>query len=288
MPKPNLNFFGTILIGLLVTLIPCVAEVATEKEGFSRYVRYSKAPSELSTSIIRYGNKNGQTLDLISAIHVGNPSYYQALNQQFTTYDAVLFELILPDSMVGKPLPAKLKSGAGVSSLQNTLANSLGLVTQIENIDYSVPNFVHADLTQSGLSKSMDTRQENVLSYALKALANTDLSDRDFGVSTEEMAQLDLAALLAGTSSPSDRKILLKMFATALTSSGDILATLENTALIGERNTRAMKVLEEQTSSNKKDFALFYGAAHIPDFEKRLKSNGWEYLETEWIQAWAI
>ena len=76
----------------------------TAKDGELKFTRIARdesgKPISLDTTISRYTRSApGQesiTVDLIGAVHVGEKSYYDALNEQFTKYDAVLFELVAP------------------------------------------------------------------------------------------------------------------------------------------------------------------------------------------------
>jgi hypothetical protein len=42
-------------------------------------------------------------------------------------------------------------------------------------------------------------------------------------------------------------------------------------------------------AAGKKKIAIFYGAAHMPDFDKRLKEDfGMKRTTSEWINAWNL
>jgi hypothetical protein len=278
-----------ILLWLLVAALPVLAQAPPTKTDLKDYIRYTPQPGQLDTSIVRWQNPRGQTLDLISAVHVGSGTYYADLNKKFRNYDAVLYELILPDEMVGQRLPAQMQSGSGVSGMQQMLARSLGLATQIEEIDYSAPNFVHADLTTNGLAQKMAERQENMMAYLMKAVSSSGtIDEKSLGISEQELAQIDFMAVLNGQTSPKDRKTLRKLFASALSSSGGVLASFGDSALVSERNKAALEVLSREQNSGKRRMALFYGAAHMPDLESRLLKQGWKKTGTEWVKAWSI
>jgi hypothetical protein len=50
-----------------------------------------------------------------------------------------------------------------------------------------------------------------------------------------------------------------------------------------------MKVLDEQLSKGRKKVAIFYGAAHMPDLQKRLvRDLGYQQHSTAWMRAWDI
>jgi len=70
--------------------------------------------ARLQTSITSY-QKDDKIVTLIGAIHIGDAEYYQTLNQEFTNYDALLFELIggenIAKTLNGKPRPAQEPDG---------------------------------------------------------------------------------------------------------------------------------------------------------------------------------
>ena len=135
----------------------------------------------METATVRYvkrlrpaaGKKRRQTVvvDLIGAVHVGERSYYSSLNKQFEQYDALLYELVAPKGV----RPAK---GAGAASnnpagfLQNAMKTTLGLDHQLELIDYSRKNFVHADLSPAEMAKAMEKRGDTALTITLGVLAD--------------------------------------------------------------------------------------------------------------------
>lgn len=273
------------LLTLFFILFPTATVADQTDTGFAPYIRTSKG--QLETSVIRLKNSKGHTLDLISAVHVGSADYYKTLNTKFKGYDSVLYELVLPDEVAGQRLPAQLETGSGLSSIQQMLAGALGLTTQLQRIDYSPNNFVHADLTQSGLSRKMAERNEDILTYLMRALqASKSTTPASLGISEQELAQVDFMALLSGQAKPKDQQIMRKVFASALSSSGGLMAGMEDSALVAERNIRALQVLNTELSGSKKKVAIFYGAAHMPDFARRLRKAGWSVVDTDWIRAW--
>lgn len=283
-----MRFRSTLLcLALLLWLLaPTTAEPSAV--GLSNYVRLQRGNvNTLETAIVTLQGPKSQRLDLIAAVHLAEPTYYQQLNSKFRGYQGVLYELILPEAMAGQPLPSKLEGGGALSGMQSTLARSLGLVTQLVQIDYSPTNFIHADLSQEGLSRVMDGRQESILSYFQKAMASNK-GPMNLGVSEAELAELDLMAIMAGKPSPKDRKTLKNLLAHTLTSSDGVLASLEDTALVAERNKAALKVLDREVRAGKKKLAIFYGAAHMPGIENQLVQQGWKRAQTTWLPAWHL
>jgi hypothetical protein len=71
---------------------------------------------------------------------------------------------------------------------------------------------------------------------------------------------------------------------------GDVvLGRTVNQLLVEDRNKACMKVLQQQLAAGKKKIAIFYGAAHMPDFDKRLKEDfGMKRTTSEWVDAWSL
>jgi hypothetical protein len=62
-----------------------------------------------------------------------------------------------------------------------------------------------------------------------------------------------------------------------------------NQLLIDDRNAACMKVFQQQLARGKKKIAIFYGAAHMPDFERRLiQDHGMKRQSVEWYNAWDL
>ena len=83
------------------------ATIAFAQDSAPEFVRIAldddKRPRALQMSIASYVPADNDRLlqvDLISAIHIGDPSYYAELNARFRDYDALLYELVAPTDAV--------------------------------------------------------------------------------------------------------------------------------------------------------------------------------------------
>ena len=129
---------------------------AAMADGFLRFVDHGTAGGRLETSDVTYRNADGVTVRLVSAVHIGEKAYYQAMEQSFAGDDAVLYELVKPKDA---PAPAKGErpaSGSGIGDLQRMLKDVLKLDFQLDAIDYSAKNFVHADLDAETFRKMQE------------------------------------------------------------------------------------------------------------------------------------
>lgn len=244
-------------------------------------------PRALQVAIASYGLKSGFRqirVDLISAIHIGDQAYYVDLNERFKTYDALLYELIAPKDAIVERDGSHPKGI--ISNAQVVMKNMLDLHFQLDEVDYSARNFVHADLSPEELSQSMDERGESLYVYFWRlfyAVMNQYAKD--------PLGLQDVKKLSAAMASGSDNSFKV-LFAYELVNADnleEILGVDADSAVIGARNQRAIDVLREQVKSGKNNVAIFYGVAHMPDMEQRLMEQlGFAYLDTTWVDAWQL
>ena len=157
------------------------SKVSSPNDRFMRIRRdYKGRPVAMETSVVRYMRKNadGETIivDLIGAVHVGGKDYYQSLNDQFEKYESLLYELVAPEGTVipkGGRIDDDSISLDPVGGIQKGLKNLLDLEFQLEQIDYTKDNFVHADMTPTEFAQSMSKNEESLGGYALKAMGQS-------------------------------------------------------------------------------------------------------------------
>ena len=264
----------------------------------TRFIRLKRdeagSPVALQTSITRYQDKNGKTLvDLVGAVHIGEADYYQRLNQQFTQYDVVLYELVAPEG-TRIPKGGRTDSSNPLSWLQASMKNMLGLESQLELIDYQTKNFKHADLSPEQMANRMAERGDTPITVGLSAVADIlrqqNLAQRQAEASeTDSPPVASLPELMDLLGQPLELK---KMLAAQFTQSGDMqdkLGATLNQLLIVDRNQAAVQVLEQSIQDGKQKIAIFYGAAHLPDFEQRLtKKMAMKKTDHVWVDAWDL
>ena len=277
---------------LVVTLLLAFAPATpVQADGETTFVRVAEdhqdQPRALQLAIARYVPRTGATgtrVDLISAIHIGDSKYYADLNHRFRSYDVLLYELIAPKDVVISRQNSE-RSGV-ISNTQIMMKNMLQLSFQLDEIDYGASNFVHADLTPTELSQSMDERGESLYVYFWRLFyASIDQYGKDpLGLNDIRM----LSAMLS-TDSDNTFKIMLAYELTNLDKLREILGEDSDSAVIGARNQRAVDVLKSQLDGGAKRVAIFFGVAHMPDMEQRLINQlDLIYLDTTWIDAWRL
>jgi hypothetical protein len=59
--------------------------------------------------------------------------------------------------------------------------------------------------------------------------------------------------------------------------------------IITDRNAAAIDVMRQQVARGRQRIAIFYGAAHMADFDERLRKDfDLQPVETTWVEAWNL
>ncbi|MBI3878249.1 MAG: hypothetical protein HY300_20190 [Verrucomicrobia bacterium] len=195
-----------------------------------------------------------------------------------------------------KTSPAKHSK---TSSLQHTLAESLGLMFQLEAIDYERPNFRNSDLTITEVQQLIeddddakpgaDKKKNETFQRLLKAMDGSSVLG----------AILQGGIKLIGTSPKLQGMTRLALIETLGALRGDPsqmrglpqdMQTLVR-VLIHSRNTAVLKDLraEMEKSQPPKSVSIFYGAGHMEEMEQRLRRE-FKYApaETVWLPAFSV
>jgi len=258
---------------------------AKQRDGATDFIRIhddGKATC-LQTSVTTY-EKSGVKVDLIGAVHIGDKAYYEGLNESFKRYDALLFEMVGGEGMVNGEFPRREEGGGDIQTtflrgMVDGMSRFLRLSSQVEEIDYSPENFVHADLTMKQFEKKQKENGESLFGFALAAAQQA----QNQGVEQPNPARL-IAALLSGNSDG----LKLEMMKSLGQGDDQIAGLAGNNVIIGDRNAKCLKVLGRQVRKGRKKIGIFYGAAHYPDMEGRLLRMGYVKGEQSWMTAWNV
>ena len=272
---------------------PVEKPVAEAKEAapaveFIRIVRDdAKQPVSLETAVVRLsdGKPGGVRVALVAAIHVADHGYYTELNRRFKQYDSVLYELVAPPEA---KVPVKgQKSNHPVSLLQRGMKQMLDLEFQLDLIDYKAANMVHADMSPDEFSQAMKERGESFWTLFWRMMNHAMAQQAKSAGRMPNDWEL-ISALF-------DRKrshVLKRMLAEQMIDLEGMTTALEGpngSALVSGRNGKALEVLEKTLAQGKRNVAIFYGAAHMPDFLARLsKQFDLRPEGTDWIEAWNL
>lgn len=282
---------------------PAADPAAKAAAPAAKYLRVKRddanRPLALETAIARFVPAEGKgelTVDLVAAVHIGDKAYYQALNKRFEQYDVLLYELVAPQ---GTRIPKggrREASGNPLAWLQDGMKSMLELDSQLEQVDYTRPNFVHADLSPDEMGEKMRERGDDALTVLLSATADLmreanrrERQARENPQAARRVPQFDPFSFFTD---PQAGKKFKRTLAEEFDAQGDQAGTLGPTLgvmLISDRNAAALKVFQKQLAAGKKKIGIFYGAAHMPDFEKRLVADfGLKREKEEWLTAWDL
>jgi hypothetical protein len=269
-------------------------------EPSGKYIRLlrddQQRPIEMQTAVVRFvapdEEREGLSVDLIAAVHIGEKSYYDALNEQFKKYDAMLYELVAPEGSTpprqqpgDKSRPAKRRSTNAVSGLQTAMKDMLALDFQLDHVDYSRKNFVHADMSPDQFAKSMSNRGESIWTIVLQAMGRSLAMQGKRGQPSE--ADL-LLALFDKNRALALKRVLAEQFED-IEGAMVVFNGPDGSTLITERNKKALEVLKREIGAGKKRLAIFYGGGHMPDMARRLVEEfHLEPREEHWLTAWDL
>jgi hypothetical protein len=278
------------------------------------YVRISNSDSnriQLQIAVRKFvpEKRDKPAVWLTGVSHIGDTNYYVALQKHLDAQTLVLFEgvgaaeaqtssepsgsSVADDKSKEEPTESPQNRG----SLQSAMAASLGLVFQLEAIDYHRRSFRNSDLSitqlrqlmtrsetasgPSGASESFenliqlmdgDSWFDALLQLALRLLG----SNRKFQA-LGRLALIDLLGQIEGDPSrlgglPPDMKELL-------------------TVLLQRRNEKVIADLKSQLFEvgAHGSIAIFFGTGHMPDLETRLRRElGYRPADETWFTAFEV
>lgn len=279
---------------------PAASEPGSELKLGTDWVRLLRSDDGellgMQTAIVRYVAQHppkgsdaraAPVVELVGAVHIADAAYYRNLNRRFKQYDVVLYELVAPDGTV-VPRGRRASSSHPLGAMQNGIKAMLELEHQLEQIDYTRPNFVHADLSSEQFTQAMKDRGEGFLQMYFRMLGESMARQSEMTAKGESFDLDVMTALFA-----KDRARRLKMaLAKQLADVETLLVGFggENgSVLISERNKAALKVLKQQLEAGRKRVAIFYGAGHLTDMDQRLRHDfGMKPVSATWLTAWDL
>lgn len=299
-------------------------------EPFMRVTNGATGAVELQVAVRKLVPTNGvgPVIWLTGASHIGETNYYHQLQKHLDAQQLVLFEGIhargkggatsqiagemgatdsaaAPKTETVKPeaaAPAPAAKPGERTSLQRDLAESLGLVFQLEAINYTGKNFRNSDLSVQELRDLMDKgdepgtpdspkekRKNEAFETLLKAMEGNSM----FGAllkagfklvggspKLQAMTKLALIEALGGIRGDLSRMKSLPE---------DMQRLME--VLIQTRNDAVMKDLraELKRAEPLASISVFYGAGHMDDLERRVRREFGYRVESErWLPAFTV
>lgn len=242
----------------------------------SKFIQLGNKPGDsgLQVAVTEYVSSSSKaSVTLYGVIHVADEDYYKKVQTDLDKFDTVLYEGVKTGN---NPNPETKV----LNSFQRLMGDVLGLKFQKDSIDYTKPNLVHADVTIDELNDS------------LKGQSLT-----PFGLNADQLEPLKPFLELSSALVKEIFKANPELQAQAKTALGEQLAHADISkqlpeqmykAILLDRNKIVIETLEKQFKDqpDKKKIAIFYGAAHMPDLEKRLGEMGFKEQSKRWLTAW--
>ena len=249
---------------------------------------------EVAVKTYRIHGEEPKWIQLVGVSHVGTPGYYEGLQDLLNEANVVLFEGVDGDHPAFRQ--ATVERSPERSNLQVNLARALGLVFQLHHIDYTPEHFLNSDLTSVQLLALFEGEEMPESGPAAQAQMEQLLAGMEEATLSGQAAAavLDFLEMRPGWS----RAMRWGMVNILGSVTGNVaeypglpehLRTLM-TVLIENRNEKVVADIHEQLELLPEGgtIAVFYGAAHMHDFEIRLQKE-WdaELTDTEWRTAFS-
>ena len=289
---PRWRFHGTwmLLVFLAWLFAPGVmlgaeTPVSEKSSAFLRFVKTSPSQGHVDTAITTYRHPDGTSVSLVAAVHIADAEYFRKLQKRFADFEAVLYEMVKPKEAGATDI---LKSGNPIRSFQTGMKTLLNLEFQLDAMDYSRTNFVHADLDTESFSRLQKDKGESILGLLIRAA----LSEQGQKAAAEN--PLDPWQLLLALMSKDGAPRLKFMLAEQMEQIESLVSGIDQgedgkgSVLVSGRNQVAMDVLARQVRQGRKKLAIFYGAGHMVDLERRIELLGFKKAAAEWVVAWDI
>ncbi len=252
---------------------------------FLRFVDDGKGGGTLQTAEVEYRNDAGVTVHLIGAVHVAEPAYYHELNDDFKHLDALLYEMVKPRG-AGVPHPGETSVSA-IGMFQHWMKDVLKLDYQLDDVDYTAANFVHADLDWETFTSLQTQRGESMLTIMLQSMLHSMAQQSAAANKGKDFGLIDLVIMLQAPDRARQMKLMIAQQFGDIEDQMSGLTGPDGSVIITERNKKALSVLQDTIDAGKKNIGIFYGAAHLADMSERLETMGFKPTgKTTWRVAW--
>ncbi len=285
------------LLPLLAILFSLGFHSASFAENLPDYIRFAEdgKSARLEVAVKTFRMPSGQTVDLIAVVHIADGTYYRELNTRFESYDSVLFELVGdPKSLTAyvSPTPAQpqqLQGVGAITQIQQAVGTYLKLTFQLDGIDYTGKNMVHADTTAEEFQKLQAQRGETMMTLFTRAMQAQMRGQVDRSAMSEFDTLGLIRILLSRDSAAAFKRALAKMLAQMESLSAAMEGEDGSVVLSGRNDVVLAKVKEVLAVRKQRRIAVFYGAAHMPGIESSLNKNmNAKAAGEEWLAAWTM
>lgn len=308
-----------LALAMLWPVVPGVPAAATNAPAArtltSPYMRATNiAPGvvELQVALRKFTavSNSAPAIWLAAVAHIGETNYYQALQKHLDAQGLVLFEGIRPPGVTnfsGAELAAGRKHTPAADgdrgTLQSDLAKALGLVFQLDAVDYDRRHFHNSDLSVAEITELMRKLdlEEPAADGAKNSGENASFKQLlDLMQGDSWMGRIARMALKLVAVNPKFQAVVkLTLIETLGRLEGDVanlqglpadLRTLLK-VLIHSRNQKVITDLAGAIRDGKTtgDITVFYGAGHMDDLELRLRLNlKYQVAGEIWLPAFRV
>ncbi len=271
---------------------------ACADEPFVRVHRPDANTVELHVAVRRYESteKGKPTIVLVGVSHIGEADYYKKLQVILDAQALVLFEGVGGAERPKSTTEAK-ESRSG--DLQSDIARALGLAFQLEEIDYQRNHFRNSDLSPQQIRDLLAAEDKKDSSNGPKAEAQFDTLITALQGNSVLNWLVNFALGFVRSNPTLQATFKLTLIETLGQSGGDV-TKMQRLApqmekllrvLVEKRNEAVWRdlIAELQKPNAAKSIALFYGAGHMPDLDRRLRRDlRYTLAEEKWLTAFAV
>lgn len=271
-----------ILALMLLTLgvAPLFADEATKFIRFKAGDKPNTGALQIAYAVYK-SDKTDVTITLYGVVHIADMAYYQSVQKDLDSHDAVLYELVIPGKKKIKPNA----SAQGLGQMQKAMGELLGLSFQKDGINYKSKKseWIHADMNMDELAAASGGDPS-------KALPGGGMFSPQMMKNLGPMLKMGMGFIKQMfKSNPAMRDSLKIRFAQQMTNADKMITGEMQRVIVVERNKKAMSVLDRELAKRSKGrLALFYGAAHNADFHERLAKRGFRQVKKVWKNAWSV
>lgn len=300
--------------------IRALVDADAGRAGYVRFYEYFPGLARLEVLCRTFRSREGsRTVLLAGAVHIGDFTYYRRLQRLLDAQDLVLYEGIgsEPDGIdlssfvppdperrvreTARPLrPGTLRTSDAAEAdpltrLQGLMGESLDLTFQRDGIDYDRSWWVAADVTLADLRRSFAERETSILADIFAGgTARAQAQARE--ILARALRDAAASAVTGKRLKDVWKETFARLLAVEMNGAGGGASdappeprTVQEEVLIVRRNEAVMRRLDQALRApGVHAIAIFYGAGHAPDFERRLRARGFAPVRDEWLPAWDI
>lgn len=242
------------------------------------YVRTVQSGSDtfsVQTASRVFRRAGSPEIELVGAMHAAEPAYYRSLQQRLSRADLVLYELVV-DEEDAKADELSMQRAEDKSAFSR-LASSLGLISQNRGIDVNKKNFRRCDMTYQQMIASLQQEAQQGNSEGKSAHTAKNEFAKLGRVLSGGSWMMNGVVGLVGMNHSLRERVRFMLVATGQENDDDpALHPRLQKLILEDRNAFVMSELAQVLRrENHRRIAIFYGAAHLPDMEKRLLRMGY-------------